>query len=184
MSSFAPELWTALGAAISIFLSSFGSCYASAHAGLFAMRNHAQLGIKSFFPVIISGVLAIYGLIIGVILAFKIDDSSSISERKAFHYFGAGWTVGAACFCSGAGMGLFLKGYMNMNMVFPDSDRTHGTSEPGTLTEPLVSSQHVGQTSSLDMTKGSNLITLLCVLVFLEAIGLYGLIVALCLIGR
>jgi hypothetical protein len=47
MSSFAPELWAALGAAISIFLSSFGSCYASTHTGLFAMRNHAQLGISS-----------------------------------------------------------------------------------------------------------------------------------------
>jgi len=183
MSSFAPELWTALGAAISVFLSSFGSCYASANAGLFAMRNHAQLGIKSFFPVIISGVLAIYGLIIGVILAFKIDDSSSMSEQKAFHYFGAGWTVGAACLCSGAGIGLFLKGYMNM--AFPDSNRTHGTSDPGTETEPLLSSRHAVQnTSSLDMTKGSNLIALLCVLVFLEAIGLYGLIVALFLIGK
>ena len=86
MSSFAPELWTALGAAITIFLSSFGLCYAFAYAGLFTMHNHAQLGIKSFFPVIIAGVLAIYGLILGCILAFKIDDSSSISERKAFHY--------------------------------------------------------------------------------------------------
>jgi len=183
MSSFAPELWTALGAAISIFLSSFGSCYASANAGIFAMCNHAQLGIKSFIPLMQSGVLVIYGLIIGVILAFKIDDSSSVSEQKAFRYFGAGWAVGAACLCSGAGIGPFLKGYMNM--VFPDSDRTHGTSESGTLTEPLVSSQHVGQqTSFLDMTERSNLTALLGVLIFLEAIGLYGLIVALFLIGK
>ena len=70
-------------------------------------------------------------------------------------------------------------------MAFPDADRTHGTSEPGTLTEPLLTSQQVGQeTSSLDMTKRSNLTALLGVLIFLEAIGLYGLIVALFLIGK
>ena len=76
-------------------------------------------------------------------------------------------------------MDIFLKLCMNMNVVFPDSNRTHGTSEPGTLTEPLVSSQHVGHRSSIDMTKGSNLITLLCVL----RIRPFGVIVALILIG-
>ena len=70
-------------------------------------------------------------------------------------------------------------------MVFPDSNCRYGTSEPGTETDSLLSSRHaVQQTSSLDMTEGSNLIALLCVLVFLEAIGLYGLIVALFLIGK
>eukprot|EP00979_Chaetoceros_neogracilis_P016480 scaffold8198_cov287-Chaetoceros_neogracile.AAC.3 len=182
MSSVSAELWTALGAAVSIFLSRLGSCYATANAGLFAMRNHAQLGLKSFIPIIVSGVLAIYGLIIGVLLAFKIDDESVISEEKAFHYFGAGWTVGTACLCSGIGIGLFLKEYTKMVV----QDPVHDSDTGGALREPLISPQQTSTvfSSALDMTKGYNLIALTCVLVFLEAIGLYGLIVSLFLIGK
>jgi hypothetical protein len=52
-------------------------------------------------------------------------------------------------------------------ITLPDADRTHGTSEPGSLTEPLLTYEQVGQeTSSLDMTKRSNLTALLGVLTF------------------
>lgn len=84
-----PELWTSVGAALAIFLSSLGSCYASVHAGLFALRYHAELRLKCFFPIIIAGVLAIYGLIVGGLLAFKLRESS-VSLHNSQHFFGAG----------------------------------------------------------------------------------------------
>ena len=72
------ELLNAIGAASAIFLSSAGSAYASAHSGRFALKAHRNLGLKSLVFIVISGVLAIYGLIIGVILVRNFEGDKTI----------------------------------------------------------------------------------------------------------
>jgi V-type H+-transporting ATPase proteolipid subunit len=104
-----PDIFTALGAASAIFLSAAGSCYASAHSGVFAIRNHSILGLKSLIPIVQSGVLAIYGLIIALILIHRFNGAAAISESDGFRYLAAGLLAGCSSLWSGVGIGLLIK---------------------------------------------------------------------------
>jgi V-type H+-transporting ATPase proteolipid subunit len=157
------QLLTGLGAAISIFLSSAGACAASVPSGLFALRSK---GVQGFFPIIISGVLAIYGCIIAVILSGKINQSD-LAETDGYRHLSAGLAVGLACLASGLGMARFVDMYMNSSS--PSRPATSSSME-----EPLVGTAAARLQVSYRF---------LMVLVFIEAIGLYGLVVALLLSG-
>jgi ATP synthase proteolipid subunit len=93
------ELLTGLGAASSIFFCSTGAAVASAPAGVFALRSSTW---RAFVPIVIAGVLAIYGIIVAVILAanWKVD----MTESDGYKQLAAGLSVGLACFGSGLGM--------------------------------------------------------------------------------
>lgn len=114
----------------------------------------------AFLPIIIAGVLAIYGIIIAVLLCGQTD----ISEADGYKNFSAGLCVGLACLTSGCGMARFLEKHM---MPTTATNRRSGQEEPliGTSSPQMVATSW----------------SLLMVMVFLEAIGLYGLIVALIL---
>jgi len=155
-----PDLMTGLGAASAIFLSSAGSAVASAQSGIFALRTGGS--IMAFLPIIISGVLAIYGIIIAVILSGQSD----ISEADGYKNLSAGLCVGLACLMSGIGISGFLEKHMMPS--------TSGRSRRGEQEEPLIAASSVSHVADASWS-------LLMVLVFLEAIGLYGLIVALIL---
>jgi V-type H+-transporting ATPase proteolipid subunit len=164
-----PELMTGLGAAASTFFTAAGSCYASVHAGVFAMRASLPYWV-AFSPIIISGVLAIYGIIISVILSAKLtNDESPLTETDGYRYFAAGLSVGLACLASGLGMGKFLEKH-----TITSTRRV--ASSNGDQTEPLLSNTEDAPHYNVS---GHNMWSFLMVLVFLEAIGLYGLIVAL-----
>jgi V-type H+-transporting ATPase proteolipid subunit len=159
-----PTLLTGLGAALSIFLCSVGSIVASAPSGLFALQT---VGVFSMTPIIISGVLAIYGIIISVLLSKKME--SDISESEGYKYLSAGLAVGTACLMSGVGMAKFLDLYSKSPVSLTSTDRAEQE-------EPLISPTRRflrNPTAKFMM-----------VFVFLEAIGLYGLIVSLFLIAK
>jgi ATP synthase proteolipid subunit len=184
-----PELLTGLGAAFSTFFASAGSAIASAHAGVYAVRGQ---GIKSFFPIIIAGVLAIYGIIISVILSSKLPLtlSSGLSSVDGYKNLSAGLSVGLACLASGVGMAQFLQSCNNYphSSSFPvgvsAQQQQHQSSltDAGILmTEPLL----VAPGRQLFVpTRPEPSMRFLMVLVFLEAIGLYGLIMALLLMSK
>jgi V-type H+-transporting ATPase proteolipid subunit len=166
-----PELMTGLGAAASTFLTAAGACYASVHAGVFALRASVPCWV-AFSPIIISGVLAIYGIIISVILSAKFNnDETGLTETDGYRYFAAGLSVGLACLASGLGMGKFLEKH-----TITSSRRV--ASSDGDQTEPLLSTTEDAPNCTYHVS-GHNMWSFLMVLVFLEAIGLYGLIVAL-----
>lgn len=122
------ELLTGLGAAFSIFLTSAGSAVASVPAGKYALQS---TGILAFAPIIIAGVLAIYGIVVAVILAQKINHvSDSVSGYKNFT---AGLSVGLACLASGIGMARFLDEYLQ----YEDSTESQGDTWSA-QEEPLV----------------------------------------------
>lgn len=155
-----PKLMTGLGAALSVFLASAGASLGTAPAGTFAIRTNA--GIRSFCPIVISGVLAIYGTIMAVILSGKINDD--LDTTAGYRYFTAGLSTGLACLASGHGLGSFISSNLTVNAA----PATEGNqSLLGGLPRKL---------SPADPT-----VKFLMVLVFLEAIGLYGLIVGLIL---
>merc|ERR1712130_392062 len=97
---------------------------------------------KYLIPVIISGVLAIYGLIYSVIALQQI--TSGLTEAQGYGILGAGLTVGLCCLVSGIATG---------KATFAG------------LPQAAQSSR--------------NFVGLCLILVYCEAIGLYGLIAAL-----
>ena len=158
-----PELLTGLGAAISIFLTSAGSAVASVPAAKYVVRSNG--GVLSFAPIIISGVLAIYGIIVSVLLAYKMKGSTDVVS--GYKNISAGLSVGLACLASGFGMARFLEDSIATSVV--EQETTAGSE-----TEPLMSRGRFATTKMLAEPS----IRFLMVMTFLEAIGLYGLIVA------
>lgn len=157
-----PKLMTGLGAALSVFLASAGASLGTAPAGTFALRSNA--GIRSFCPIMISGVLAIYGTILAVILSHKINDD--LDTTAGYKNFTAGLATGLACLASGHGLGSFISANLTGDeLAAPEGQQQSllaGT--PRRVSAPPVPT-----------------VKFLLVLVFLEAIGLYGLIVGLLL---
>lgn len=160
------DFLTALGAAIAIFLSSAGASLGSIPAGVFALRANRTWGWKSFIPIVIAGVLAIYGLIIAVILCGNVD------QTEGYKHLCAGLAVGSACLASGLGIGKFI------HIQTPDAARVKVDLEDcTTATEPLLAHD-----TDHTVVSGAEIFKTVCVLAFIEAIALYGLIVALILV--
>lgn len=163
-----PELMTGLGAAAAMFFSALGSALASLQGGKYAMRS---TGVLSFVPIVISGVLAIYGIIVAVLLSGKMGGGES---ADGYRNFSAGLSVGLACLASGLGMAGFLEDSLSGNTA-----TVSNVADDDVIRAPLVRNN----TNNARMIEQPSIRFLMC-LCFIEAIGLYGLIVALFLIGH
>jgi V-type H+-transporting ATPase proteolipid subunit len=153
-----PTLLSGLGAALSLFLCGSAAAVATAHASMFAIRHQ---DLFAMVPVVQAGVLAVYGIIIGYLLTKKINADDEMTIADGYKFLCAGLSVGLACLASGMGMTLYLK---KLN------DEEYFFVRKGQAAPPKESK------------KGSFTTFILC-LIYLEAIGLYGLIVALFLVG-
>eukprot|EP00537_Pseudo-nitzschia_pungens_P005048 CAMPEP_0172365296 /NCGR_PEP_ID=MMETSP1060-20121228/8375_1 /TAXON_ID=37318 /ORGANISM="Pseudo-nitzschia pungens, Strain cf. cingulata" /LENGTH=176 /DNA_ID=CAMNT_0013088519 /DNA_START=86 /DNA_END=616 /DNA_ORIENTATION=+ len=168
-----PRLLTGLGCALSIFLSSTGSAIASAEGATYAVR--ATNGyIRALVPIVIAGVLAIYGIIISYLLISRMDDD--MSAINGYKLLSAGLSVGLACLASGYGMSKFIQQLNNgihspPGWKPPTNERVEAT--------PLIA----GRQGVLDVYSDDLFRKTVLSLMYLEAIALYGLIVALLLIG-
>lgn len=160
-----PTLLTGLGAAIALFLAGSGAAYGTSHASIYALRSHpSNHSFLTMSPVIISGVLAVYGVIVGTLLALKLSSSDGITTVDGYKNLCAGLSVGLACLASGVGMGNYYK-MVNDNEYYFVGGGSSGKSS--------------GEGSA---SKKCNFVTFALCMVYLEAIGLYGLIVSLLLI--
>jgi V-type H+-transporting ATPase 16kDa proteolipid subunit len=197
-----PNLLSGLGAVLSIFLSSVGASWASVPAGLWAIHNasshHKKEGdgttngskkcmfrscFFSFAPIIIAGVLAIYGTIVAVLITSKTsssnsDDESIMAMTAGYRSLTAGLVVGLACLASGGGMAHFL-GQVQQAHGYVSSSCTNHMDPQIPEQQPLLASRHEGS----DSTNSICNVRFLMVIVFLEAIALYGLIVALLILS-
>ena len=165
-----PSLMTGLGAALAVALSTAGSAIASASSAAYAVRS--KEGIRSFVPVIISGVLGIYGLIIVILLTGKLE--SSLDTTQGYRHLAAGLAVGLPCLASGFGMSTFMSHCSYPAIAGP-------TTEPSSTfessSEPFLTQRVSGSVAPMS-------IRAMMMLCFLEALGLYGLVAALFLIGK
>lgn len=170
-----PQLWTAFGCGLAIFLSAMGSAKASATGGIFAMRGP---NLKAFVPIVMAGVLAIYGLIIGCFLSLKMGDAT-MTPVQGYKNFAAGLVVGSACLASAWGMSLFV-GSMNDGKCAPAvSAPSMEMAADADETTPLVNTLRGGGGEGV-YAKASFIKAILS-LIYIEAIGLYGLVIALIL---
>merc|ERR1719221_1917670 len=100
--------------------------------------------MKSIIPVVMAGVLGIYGLITSVIINEKLNEPSKYSAYQGYALLGAGLTVGMSSFAAGLAIGI--------------------VGDAGVRANAQQTKLFVG---------------MILILIFAEALGLYGLIVGL-----
>ena len=103
-----------IGAAAAIFFSAIGSALSSAQGGMFATKS-SSAGIWCYAPIVINGVLAIYGLIIAIIIQSQMNDSLDL--ENGYRLLCSGIVVGLGCLASGIGKKLMYDNYsQNVNL--------------------------------------------------------------------
>ncbi|KAG5499850.1 hypothetical protein GH5_03986 [Leishmania sp. Ghana 2012 LV757] len=138
----------AMGAAVALVFANLGSAYGAAKSGV----GVAYLGLtapekimRGIVPVVMAGILGIYGLIIAVIINNNIHtEDASYSSYAGYLHLGAGLAAGLAALGAGLSIGV------------------------------------VGDTAARAYGKQDQIfVAMVLMLIFSEALGLYGLIIAL-----
>ncbi|KAL6045264.1 vacuolar ATPase V0 domain subunit c [Balamuthia mandrillaris] len=136
-----------MGCASALVFACLGAAYGTAKSGV----GVASMGImrpdmvmRSIIPVVMAGVIGIYGLIIAVIIATGV--TTKYSTFKGFAHLGSGLAVGLSGLA--AGMSIGIVGDAGVR---------------ATAQQPKL------------------FVAMILILIFAEALGLYGLIVALIL---
>merc|ERR1712087_707893 len=148
--------WGFMGAAFALVFSNLGAAYGTGKSGI----GISTLGVsepdkimKNIVPVVMAGVLGIYGLIIAVIIANGIEATDagvpSYNFFKAFAHLGGGLACGLSGLAAGMAIGI------------------------------------VGDTLTRASAREPKLfVGMVLILIFAEALGLYGLIVGLILASK
>jgi len=98
-----------MGASAAMIFSALGAAYGTAKAssGICAMAvMRPELLMKGILPVVMAGVLAIYGLVVSVIITTKIEDPPKYTLRTSFSGLGAGLTMGFCSLAAGYAIGI------------------------------------------------------------------------------
>ena len=136
-----------MGIASALVFANLGAAFGTAKSGVGIMSMGVLKPdkiIKSVIPVIMAGILGIYGLIVGVILAQKIGDS--YDYKQGYAHLASGLCCGLSSLCAGLAIGI--------------------GGDAGV--------RALGQTDKI-------FVGMMLILIFAEALGLYGLIVSLIL---
>lgn len=99
-----------MGAASAIIFSALGAAYGTAKSGtgIAAMSvMRPELIMKSIIPVVMAGIIAIYGLVIAVLIGSAISEPSvGYTLYKGFIHLGAGLSVGFSGLAAGFAIGI------------------------------------------------------------------------------
>merc|ERR1719199_608546 len=153
--------------------------------------NHPGGMIKNLVAIIMAGVLGIYGLIVAIIIAGRITEpdnnmgSNTYSQYNGWAHVGAGLTCGLSCLAAGGTIGMIgetgviatgLRAEGNMARMFrsiPGGKGDDGGDEDG------GAAGGVPDTTVVMGDENKLFFGMLIMLIFSEALALYGLIVAL-----
>ena len=136
-----------MGVTTAVVFANLGAAYGTAKSGvgicsMGVMRP--DMVMKSIIPVVMAGVLGIYGLITAVIINGKLTEPSKYSAYEGYAHFGAGMTVGLSSLAAGMAIGIVGDAGVRANAQQPRL-----------------------------------FVGMILILIFAEALGLYGLIVGL-----
>merc|ERR1712188_309584 len=142
-----------MGCAAALVFACLGAAYGTAKSGVGVANmgvNHAQMVMKSIIPIIMAGVLGIYGLIVAVLIGSGIDKTAyGYSSYSGYAALAAGLCCGMAGLSAGIAIGI--------------------VGDAGVRANARQEKLFIG---------------VILILIFAEALGLYGLIVALILSGN
>ena len=140
-----------MGVVSGLVFANLGASYGTAKSGV----GIASLGVidsskvvKALIPIIMAGILGIYGLIVAVLLNLQIGKggSSGLSAQNGYKYLGAGLCCGLSSLASGLAIGVAgdagVRAYAQTDGIF---------------------------------------VGMIILLIFAEAIGLYGMIISIIL---
>jgi len=137
-----------MGVSSALVFANLGAAYGTAKSGVgissMGVMNHEAV-MKNIIPVVMAGVLGIYGLIIAVILIQGVKPKT-YSSFSGFAHLSAGLSCGLSCLGAGLAIGIVGDAGVRANGIQPK------------LFVPMV-----------------------LILIFAEALGLYGLIVGIIL---
>uniref|UniRef100_A0A8C5ZCV1 V-type proton ATPase proteolipid subunit n=1 Tax=Marmota marmota marmota TaxID=9994 RepID=A0A8C5ZCV1_MARMA len=81
-----------------------------------------ELIMKSLIPVVMSGILAIYGLVVAVLIAGNLSPTEDYTLFNGFMHLSCGLCVGFACLSSGYAIGMVgdvgVRKYMHQPRLF------------------------------------------------------------------
>lgn len=183
------------GAAMCGVLANFGAAWGTWKSGLGLCKmgvNHPGGMIKNLVAIIMAGVLGIYGLIVAIIIAGRITEPdnnagyNTYSQFNGWAHVGAGLTCGLSCLAAGGTIGMIgetgviatgLRAEGNIARMFR-SMPGGGKGEDGG-DEDGGAAGGVPDTSVIMGDENKLFVGMLIMLIFSEALALYGLIVAL-----
>ncbi|XP_035680791.1 V-type proton ATPase 16 kDa proteolipid subunit-like [Branchiostoma floridae] len=98
-----------MGATSAIVFSAFGAAYGTAKSGMgiAAMSvMRPELIMKSILPVVMAGIIAIYGLVVAVLIGSNMDNTDAYTTYRSFLHLGAGLSVGLSGLAAGFAVGI------------------------------------------------------------------------------
>mmetsp|Transcript_29187 Transcript_29187/g.32302 ORF Transcript_29187/g.32302 Transcript_29187/m.32302 type:complete len:220 (+) Transcript_29187:44-703(+) len=184
-----------MGVVASVTLSNFGSAYGTWQSGVSMVHTgirHPSSVMKNVIPIVMAGVIGIYGLIVGVILGQAIEkpdnnNMNSYSVYSGLAHLCAGLCTGlsglAAGMCIGVvgDYGIRAVGYRTSQItVFNGSNKTAsmGADKSSALIPEEGGGDAVGEISGSE-DQNKLFVGMLIMLIFSEALALYGMIIAL-----
>lgn len=147
-----PFFFAYMGIAAALVFANLGAAYGTAKAGVGIASLAVIDGGKVFraiIPIVMAGILGIYGVIIAVIANNQIKEKTGANfpVKDGFRYLGAGLACGLSALAAGLAIGVAgdagVRAYAQTDAIF---------------------------------------VGMILILIFAEAIGLYGLIVAIIMI--
>ncbi|OLL24811.1 V-type proton ATPase proteolipid subunit 2 [Neolecta irregularis DAH-3] len=148
--------------AIPEILDAFGAAYGTAKAGIGISgvgQFNPSLIMKSLIPVVMSGIIAVYGLVISVLIVGDMSPHANYSLFNGFIHLAAGLCVGFSGLSAGYAIGIVgdmgVRSYLKERRLF--------VSMVCLSIRSMVAQEKV------------------LILIFAEVLGLYGLIVGLIL---
>ena len=138
-----------MGVSAALIFANLGAAYGTAKSGVGISSMGVikpELIMRSIIPVVMAGVLGIYGLIVAVILQQKVSDGSGYKYYDGFKHLASGLCCGLSALAAGMAIGI--------------------VGDAGVRANAQQEKIFVG---------------MILILIFAEALGLYGLIVALIL---
>ena len=98
-----------LGVASAISFANLGAAYGTAKAGVgictMGVLKPEKI-IKAIIPVIMAGILGIYGLIVAVILVQKVNEHDEYDYAKGFAHLSSGLCCGISSWAAGIAIGI------------------------------------------------------------------------------
>jgi len=178
------------GVVAAVVLNNLGSAWGTWKSGVSVVHTgirHPGSVMKNIIPVVMAGVIGIYGLIVAVILAESIskpslDRENSYSIYTALAHLCAGLCCGMSGFAAGGCIGIVgdhgirSVGYRASAIsLFPSTT----AESQGYSTIPDADKGDMGEDISGSDDQNKLFVGMLIMLIFSEALALYGLIVAL-----
>mmetsp|Transcript_8563 Transcript_8563/g.10251 ORF Transcript_8563/g.10251 Transcript_8563/m.10251 type:complete len:208 (+) Transcript_8563:74-697(+) len=186
--AFAP-VFGYIGAGACMILSNWGSAWGTWKAGLGVCKmgvDYPQGVIKNIVPIVMAGVLGIYGLIVSVIICQAIlppngDTTTQYSLYNGYAHLAAGLCCGLSCLAAGGTIGVIGEvGVQAFGLKASGGKRAWATGE-GANPDDAGDVGGVGRDAVSAEEANKLYVGLLIMLIFSEALALYGLIVALIL---